>query len=185
MAAPDDHNIKNLNGQWTMNKTISDDFDPILAMQGVGWLTRKAIALATITLIVKQYEGDEPGNPTHIDIQQVVTGGISGTTELRCLDWEFREHSDSIFGAVKGRSRWTKLEDVEDDFLKNGWLEGEARGDRGLVQSYVESKDNGWIANQIWGFEEIDGKRYYVRHVVVTKGEERKQARLVYDFKQE
>lgn len=50
------------------------------------------------------------------------------------------------------------------------------------VQSYVESYDNGWTANQIWGFEVIDGTRRHVRHVVVRKGEDWKQARLVYDW---
>ena len=50
------------------------------------------------------------------------------------------------------------------------------------MQSYVESKDKGWTANQIWGFEEVDEKRRYVRHVVVRKADDWKQARLVYDW---
>ena len=37
--------------------------------------------------------------------------------------------------------------------------------------------------SQVWGFEIIDSKRYYVRHVVVRKGDDWKLARLVYDFK--
>ena len=32
------------------NKTISDDVDALLALQGIGWLTRKAIALATVVV---------------------------------------------------------------------------------------------------------------------------------------
>ena len=35
---------------------------------------------------------------------------------------------------------------------------------------------------QIWGFEVLDEKRYYVRHVVVRKDKAWKQARLVYDY---
>ena len=50
------------------------------------------------------------------------------------------------------------------------------------VQSYVESATNNWTANQIWGFEVIDGKRRHVRHVVVRKADDWKQARLVYDW---
>lgn len=50
------------------------------------------------------------------------------------------------------------------------------------VQSYAESYNNGWTANQIWGFEQIDGKRRHVRHIVVRKGDDWKQARLVYDW---
>ncbi len=99
--------------------------------------------MATITLTISEYiEGDK----THIDIKNVATGGISGTTENRTLDWTYGDHTDGIFGSVKGKSRWVKLSDVdEDEFIKTGFddLEGEH------VQAYVESKDNGWTANQV------------------------------------
>ncbi|KAA6416016.1 MAG: hypothetical protein FRX48_00735 [Lasallia pustulata] len=178
MAAPPAKTLKDLSGVWVMNKTLSDDTDRILQMQGVGWWLRKAIALATVTLTIKQYVSAD--GLTHIDIEQRATGGISGTTEKRTLDWAYRDHKDGIFGAVKGKSRWVKLADVEDDneFLKKGWLE---EGDE-HVQSYVESVGNGWTADQIWGFEEIGGVRYHVRHVVVRKGDDWKEARLVYDY---
>ncbi|MCJ1298481.1 hypothetical protein MMC08_001271 [Hypocenomyce scalaris] len=179
MAAPPEVTLKDLSGQWLMNKTLSDDPDRILQMQqGVGWWLRRAISLATITLTIKQYTSDD--SLTHIDIEQRATGGISSTTENRTLDWQYREHKDGIFGEVKGKSRWVKLSDVEDDneFLKTGWLD---EGDE-HVQAYVESAGNGWTANQIWGFEELGGTRYYVRHVVVRKGDDWKEARLVYDF---
>ncbi|KAL8714824.1 MAG: hypothetical protein Q9220_001337 [cf. Caloplaca sp. 1 TL-2023] len=164
MAAPPEKTLKNLSGKWVM--------------QGVGWFMRRAIALATVTLTVSEYI--DSSSTTHIDIDQVATGGIT-STELRTLDWEFREHSDRIFGDVKGKSRWVKLGDLdkdEEEFLKKGYddLEGEH------VQSYVESKGGGWTADQVWGFELLDGKRYYVRHVIVRKGDDWKLARLVYDW---
>jgi hypothetical protein len=34
----------------------------------------------------------------HIDIAQTLTGGIKGTTELRTLDWQERQHSDESHG---------------------------------------------------------------------------------------
>jgi len=175
MAAPPEITLKNLSGIWVMNKTLSDDTDKILALQGVNWFLRKIIALATITLHISQYEED---SITHINIDQFATGGIK-TTEERTLNWQVKRHEDSVFGVVFGQSRWVKLADVDDDeFLKNGWddLIGEH------VQSYVESHDNGWTANQIWGFEVVQGTRYHVRHVVVRKGDDWKQARLVYNF---
>lgn len=104
---------------------------------------RKAIALSTITLSIKQYVDD--GGVTHIDIEQTATGGIK-TTELRTLDWQVRDHEDRVFGKVDAQARWVKLADVDDDdFLKSGWddLEGEH------VQSYVKSKTNGWTADQV------------------------------------
>ena len=100
--------------------------------------------------------------------------------EKRTLDYTWRDHEDKIFGKVKGRSRWVKLEDIDgDDFLKTGFddMEGEH------VQALAESIDNGWTADQVWGFEEVNGERRYVRHVIVKKGEDWKMARLVYDYK--
>ena len=142
---------------------------------------RKAIGLATVTLTVKQYT-DEAG-VVHIDISQRATG-ISGTTELRTLDWVAREHSDHIFGKVSGRSRFQPLADVSDDFLKTGWLP--EMNETAPVQNLAVSVDSDWTAEQIWGFEEVDGKRMYARHVLVTnrKGE-RQTARLVYDWQPE
>ncbi|EGS18734.1 uncharacterized protein CTHT_0053430 [Thermochaetoides thermophila DSM 1495] len=213
MAAPADKHIGDLNGKWVMvcsplqyqnpryrpeahtsqNKAQSDSVDPALQLQSVGWMTRKIIGLATLTLHVKQFVAPpsppaDPANPpvTHIEIEQTGTGGMKGTTEKRCLDYTFRDHSDWIFGHVKGQSRFIKTEEIDDEFLKKGWLEGEeeAKGPNGETHiiSHVESYDNGWTATQIWGFKNINGERKYVRNVVVKKGAERVEIQLVYDY---
>ena len=135
--------------------------------------------------MVKQYEGP-PSPPaeataapaTHIEIEQIATGGLKGTSEKRCLDGTFREHSDWMFGHVKGRSTWLPAGEVEDEFLKKGWEDGTTEH----VQSYVESLDNGWTATQIWGFQVVNGERRYCRNIVVAKGSERVEMRLVYDY---
>ena len=67
----------------------------------------------------------------------------------------------------------------DDDFLKTGFDDMEGKH----IQAEAESDGNGWTADQVWGFDVIDGKRYYVRHVVVRKGDDWKLARLVYDYK--
>lgn len=72
--------------------------------------------------------------------------------------------------------------EIEDEHLKKGWeLEGE-EGGKSLFESYVESKDNGWEAKQVWGFQLVDGARRYCRNIVVTKNAEREAIRLVYDY---
>ena len=112
-------------------------------------MMRKIISMATITLTVSEYI-EEGTNLTHIDIQQVATGGISGTTERRTLDWEFRDHSDGIFGEVQGKSRWVLLENVDKgtdrEWLTRGWLD-ESGGEH--VQSYVVSQKASWTAEQV------------------------------------
>lgn len=116
----------------------------------------------------------------HIDIDQTATGGIKGTTELRQLDNQEVEHDDHIFGKVKGRSRWVKVAEVEDPRLKKGWLPETLEDE--TVESNVTSVGNGWVAKQVWGFQEKNGKRHYARNVVVTKGKDRKEATLFYDY---
>ncbi|KAJ9648590.1 hypothetical protein H2199_001445 [Coniosporium tulheliwenetii] len=183
MAAPETASLKDLNGKWVMNKTLSDETDSVLALQGVGWLTRKAIALATITLHTKEYVDD--ASVTHIDIDQTATGGIKGTSEQRVLDNQFREHTDHIFGELKGRSRWFKLSaldesDYDEKYLKEGWEKAIVDGE--AIESFVENGKAGWTARQIWGFMEVKGDRRYVRNVVVVKGDQVKRRRLVYDW---
>lgn len=78
------------------------------------------------------------------------------------------------------------VEDIDDEYLKAGFLEGDEEkggpgGEKHII-SYVESLDSGWTATQIWGFKIIDGERKYVRNVVVTKGSERAEVQLVYDW---
>src|ERR1700722_12640756 len=46
----------------------------------------------------------------HIDINQTLTGGISGMSERRILDWTVRLHEDHIFGTVLGKSRCIKVQ---------------------------------------------------------------------------
>ncbi|KAJ5949534.1 hypothetical protein N7454_001118 [Penicillium verhagenii] len=105
MAAPADITIKNLNGQWVMDATLSDPTDRILTLQGVSWFVRKALPYATVTLHVHEYTDSENPLVYHIDVNQTVTGGIKGTKEARTLDWQERIHVDTIFGTINGRSR--------------------------------------------------------------------------------
>lgn len=48
---------------------MSGDTDQILALQGVGWLKRKAISMGTVTLDIKHYKDD--AGIEHVDIDQV------------------------------------------------------------------------------------------------------------------
>lgn len=131
------------------------------------------------------------------------------------MNWSERDHEDRIFGKVKGRSRMfdglAEFDmqgpggegEADEKFLQaevsrdgstperedgqTAWLD-ESKGRH--VQSWVRNVDEtavgGWTAEQVWGFEVLDGKRYYTRRVVVRKGEERvERARLVYDYKKE
>jgi hypothetical protein len=192
MAAPPEVDCKHLTGKFVMNKTLSDDVDALLTLQGIGWWTRKAIGLATVVLTIKEYTKD---HFIHIDIVQVASG-LSTSNEDRVLNWTDVEHPDKIFGTVIGRSRMFKAEDFSmvgpggpDDatFLQGKKLKDMKTDtsflDHEHVQSFVTSVKGGWTAEQIWGFETIDGKKYYTRRVVGRKGDKVERVRLVYDYK--
>ncbi|KII93795.1 hypothetical protein PLICRDRAFT_36026 [Plicaturopsis crispa FD-325 SS-3] len=183
MSAPATITTVDLSGKWLMNKSKSDSTDEILRLQGVGWLTRKAIAMSSLTLAIKHYKDDD--GVEHIDIDQTLSGGVSGTTELRVLDWEEHKHEDHIFGAVIGKSRRIKVDEIDNEYLKRDWLPDVA--EHGAIHSYVQSdtekSGTTWIAEQIWGFEVVDGERRYARHISFTgPGGEHIDARLVYDY---
>ncbi|OAT05944.1 hypothetical protein BDBG_02248 [Blastomyces gilchristii SLH14081] len=212
MAAPTTVTMHNLNGTWVMDKSISNDPDGIFKLQGMSWLTRTAIGLATVTLKIKQTKNDQ--GVTELAIDQVLTGGVKGTSEHRVLDWSERDHTDHIFGDLTGQSRFfragaaasegkrlpdvdvqTKTGDADKDVTVAKFLRGEmlANGDltdgfvvdaenEEFVQSWVRSKENGWTGEQVWGFEMVDGVRRYTRRIVVAKGDQIEMVRLVYTF---
>ena len=158
----------------------------------MSFLLRKTISYASVTLEITQTEGP-PTAPntstdatfTHIDIQQIGTAGMKGTREVRCLDDNLRPHSDWIFGNVEGRSRWIALDEVEEEFLRGNWLEeksGAGPDGKDHIQSFVENVDTHWTAQQIWGFQMVDGERRYARNIVIRKGDKKVEMRLVYDY---
>ncbi|ROV90542.1 hypothetical protein VSDG_07461 [Cytospora chrysosperma] len=175
MAAPPEITLKNLNGKFTLNKTLSDSNDPILKIQGVGWIQRKAIGAASLTLTLKQYV-DEAGK-THLDMEGKPSAGPA-QLEQRTLDWDVEsEVNHPLFGKGKARAKWVKKEEVTDEYLAKGWEDGSDE----LIMMQT-TLDAGSISTLVHGFELVDGNRHYVRHVVVIKGSETAKVRMVYDY---
>ncbi|KAJ5164382.1 uncharacterized protein N7500_006212 [Penicillium coprophilum] len=106
MAAPQVITIENLNGHWVLNKDLSSEADPVLKLQKVPWLLRKAFKFATIYIQVTQYETpSETTQPsTNIDFLQTATAGLAETKEERVLDWKISDHEDYFFGQVHAQS---------------------------------------------------------------------------------
>lgn len=198
MAAPPEVTIKALSGKWVMNKSLSDDPDGLFILQGLSWFTRRALGLATINLTIREY--NESGK-IHIDITSVAKG-LSSTQEDRVLDWEDKPHQDKVFGKVLGRSRMVNLnaggfdpqEPYDDqskaflqaEMLKDGKTLSTFDDKRDLLQTFAKNQDSGygWSVEQVWGFEQVDGKRHYSRRVIgrSAKGDKIERVRLVYDY---
>ena len=147
----------------------------------MNWILRKTIGLANVTLYITQHDID---GVTHIDIKQIATAGIEVSPENRVLNWTERSQDDKIFGKVVGRSRWTKLEeldvtDAEDKkWLTEGWDE-----DGEKVEARVDNENAGWNLIGMWGFTHINETRYYTRKMVIRnkKGKVIRDV-LVYDY---
>ncbi|KAI0319987.1 hypothetical protein OF83DRAFT_688169 [Amylostereum chailletii] len=63
MAAPPALTTSNLTGIYFVNQYLSDDLTDILQAQGVGWLARKAHALASTTLRIVHHPPRRDGSP--------------------------------------------------------------------------------------------------------------------------
>ncbi|KAF7328425.1 hypothetical protein MVEN_02558400 [Mycena venus] len=183
MAVPADFTILNLSGKFTMNKAMSGDTDTILTLQDVGWVKRKVIANATVTLAIKHYKDD--AGVEKIDIDQTLTGGFPGPKEERTLSWTERSDKDGLFGHVVGKTRRCQVSDLEEEFLKKNWTPDTI--EHGVIQFLVKSdtpkSGTSWIANQAWGIQEVNGERRYARNMKFTgpKGEDI-ETLLVYDY---
>jgi hypothetical protein len=182
--------VESSSDKYLQNRKLADDPDSMLELQGVPWLKRKIILLATVTLSIKEYLDDN--YITHIDLEQTATGGIQGTTELRILDWSENSHVDHIFGTLKSQNRWvSNLKTVQSGkggplhpYLTEGWfVEKVGPNKESFLQNWVVNEENGWTVEQIWGFTKIKGKRYKTRKIVVTKGEKVLPLTLVYGWK--
>lgn len=165
------------------NRAQSGDFDRILQLQGVGWLSRQALRVSsiTVTITIKQYDDEEGLN--HLDAEQQLSGGIKSTPEPRTIDWKVRTNHDATLGDVLGRTRVVESKNLEAEFGKDdvAFL-GEGWDSQEQIQSFLKNEKKGWTTNQIWGFQSIEGARKHVRKVVVRKGTDVAQAVLIYDW---
>lgn len=121
----------------------------------MSWFLRKALPYATVTLHVSEYADSANPQVYHIEIDQVITGGITGSKEARTLDWQEREHVDNIFGTLRGKSRFlrgskaddgkvrpavefhTKVGDAEKDAKVQRFLRGEVLLDGSAAEGFV------------------------------------------------
>lgn len=179
MAAPPFKTLQSLAGKWKLNKDLSDDFTPILTLQGVNTLLRKAISSASVHLTISQPSQDQ------VNMKQTATAAsIPGTTEEYVLDWQWRSNHDAFFGQIEGRSRWISVEDAQKEAWQGEWIEGDS--DSKLINAVGKKPDGAWEATHIWGFEMVNGERRHTRRVkAVSRAGEEIRVKMVYDFEGE
>ncbi|KAL4957565.1 hypothetical protein BDW69DRAFT_191535 [Aspergillus filifer] len=110
MSIPAEIALKTLKGSWTLDKSVTDSSDSILRLQGVSWLTRRAISVATQTLHFNSSTIQNEGGTQipQLTMRQTLTGGIPGSTEERVMDWFERLRSNHVYGNILSKSKLVK-----------------------------------------------------------------------------
>ncbi|KAJ7627314.1 hypothetical protein FB45DRAFT_835538 [Roridomyces roridus] len=164
-----------------MNKGMSGDPSKILAVQGVGWVKRKALSMGTVTTIMRHFKDEQGVERIRVD-STLASHPVS--TEERILDWTERSREDPLAGPVVARMRRVAPSELEFDFLKTGWTADTL--EHGLIHLNVEpgpGNKNRWSVNQTYGIQEINGERRYVAHSkITTPSGEGHEILLVYDY---
>ncbi|PLB54515.1 hypothetical protein P170DRAFT_442609 [Aspergillus steynii IBT 23096] len=197
-----DASIRNLSGTWVMDKTRSFNVDGVLKLQGVGWITRRAVSAATAFLKITQ--GADAGDEWMI-IEPSLSGVMNGGQETRPLTWAEFKHNDALFGLVIIRTHYIAGARVSDHQVrplvelqtKNAgsnvetFLTEAVVIDQGVeysgetvakafIHDFVRSVNSGWTAEQIWAVETVGDEKFLTRRVVVQKGTSSETAHVFY-----
>jgi hypothetical protein len=86
-----------------------------------------------------------------------------------------------VYGPYTGSCQWCKIEDLDNEWTKEGWLDEMIEG-KGVVRDLVKGRGKNWDVDMVWGFAEINGERKYVRKCVAKNAEKTANVRIVYDY---
>ncbi|KAL4907108.1 hypothetical protein BDW74DRAFT_189671 [Aspergillus multicolor] len=205
--APSDLSIRNLTGDWAIDKSKSKNIDGALKLQGIGWLRRKAVTSGTITL-----KTTYDTNSNSLMMQQGLRGIFPGVEQTRLLDWSEHEHVDAVSGAaIKVRSRFVRgvvegekvkpVLQVETNTAKKAEVEtyltaavsipvpagqvGDGDEEKSFVQDFIVCEGGGWTAEQIWAVEKIGDGLFLTCRAVAAKGDTIEQAYQVYQYEEQ
>lgn len=126
--------------------------------------------------------GSDPPNgaTTTLHIKQTVHPGGFDSEGDYPVDGKPHDYSLPIFGDVMMQLRYMDIADVRDEALREKL--SEASPVKMVIDEIAQNSTKGWQAQVMWGFEMIDGKRYFTRNVTTTKDKVKVGARIVYDF---
>lgn len=116
--------------------------EDILRLQGVSFMTRKAVGMATLTVTITHAKEGEVEK-----LVTVQTLTIGQATEERPLDGVEREMENKLFGKTIAKSSRVKLEEIDDEYLKGPWAA--ASQEHGVFNIHGQGVDNPWVANAV------------------------------------
>ncbi|KAF2733122.1 hypothetical protein EJ04DRAFT_606555 [Polyplosphaeria fusca] len=179
MAAPSEKTAADMNGRWRLNKGLSGNTNELMTLQGVSWIMKKAISLADIIICITQRG---TGAETVVVLENTANFGLRGTTETRLLNWISTSHKDPIWGHVHGRSKFLSAGEAAQEASLTGLFQHFGMSAQDIIYSEAEAADGTWKSQMLWGFELIEGTRYFVRNTRVCRGSKQATAQIVYDY---
>ncbi|KAK2051503.1 hypothetical protein LY76DRAFT_640100 [Colletotrichum caudatum] len=185
MTAPDDASILKMTGTWSLNPVESDDLSSTFMLQNIPWIVRKVISYASLELKMEQKDPAPPDRAaTVIDVSQTVRPGGFDTANSYILDGEIRHAKVPIFGAMSMRAQYVPMAEVSEEDLMGHEIERPSvSDDRVAIKEMTEGVNTGWKTTVLWGFEKVNEERRFCKYCTTTRGDEKVQARLVYDYR--
>jgi len=170
----------------TQNKSLSDNLDEVLKLQGIPWLQRKAFNTVNLTSGFRQHADPTTGAEVVEIFNSVSAGGPSGEpSNVRILDFQERKEENERLGSVVAKSRRVDVAEMDDVFFRDGWTEDtvECKVIHIIMSGNVGQSD-AWTMEQVWGFENKDGERRHTRRIKFTsaKVQETHKLRLYFDY---
>lgn len=134
----------------------------------------------TVTEHIKQSK--TPSDIARYDIELRISGGFKGGSEWLVLDGSEEPMDHVNLGRITNASTWSDLSEVDDEWLKEDWLDEAPLGPNGEkhIKASVKSEQGGWQLTNVWGFMDIEGKRYHARKLFIQRGEETARCRAIY-----
>ena len=127
---------------YTQNKTLSSGADELLAAQGASALARKMAKMGTTSVKIK-HSAPADGVET-IVLSQSLSGMLGKFEETRPLDWERRVSTSKLWGTGYYRTKRAALNEVEDEWLREGWVENVQKDGLILYSLEGEAKEGAW-----------------------------------------
>lgn len=116
---------------------------------------------------------------TTLRMTQTVNPGGFDSEGIYSVDGSPQAVSLPIFGDIQMQLQFVNISAILEDSIRL-ILEVASLSNK-VIQELAQNTSKGWEAEVIWGFEELDGKRYLTRHISTTKEEKKVIARMVYD----
>ncbi|KAJ5920004.1 hypothetical protein N7516_010862 [Penicillium verrucosum] len=189
MVVSNFQDVPDLTGTWVLNRKLSTDPDDVFVLQGVPWVVRKVLRHARLSLQIGQTtslsakngpcaERNSKEGSDLADLEQVTTLRMTQTVNPG-VDGSPQAVSLPIFGDIQMQLQFVNISAILEDSIRL-ILEVASLSNK-VIQELAQNTSKGWEAEVIWGFEELDGKRYLTRHISTTKEEKKVVARMVYD----